>query len=680
MTTITRANSPYKVSSGVTDTGDLVLSGGSMYVLSGGVADATTVDSGGFLIVSKGGTDSGTTLGGDQAILGLSSAGKIVGGGKAVVSSGGTDIDPTISAGGTLDVAAGGVVSGNTINFGTLETTAIGGQVDGGTIDNSGKIAALGTDAKLVLSATVSNSSGLIEASGTDAQVDLEYTDIIGGTLAASAGGVIEVVADRTATLSNTTLAKGTLLEVNNFAYVLAGGNVVNSGTISLNPTNAETLILLTGDLNLTGSGKIVLHTAGTAGYSQIYTQVSGGATLTNVDNLIAGVGSIGVGDNVEPLTFDNGGVVDADIPKGNLYLDTTSVVETNSGTLEATNEGTLVIYGSIISNTASGVIDAAGSDFTHHHHVSSVPAFVLLDGGTVSGGTLKATDGGEILAEYTSEGPSEITDASIATSSPVIVTSGGTLHLTDVNIEADAVVKVTDGGEVLMISGTIGHGAVVETLSGGSAFIEGTVTNSGTIFAAAAGSYVNALFATIGGGLTDVGDGTAAVGGGEAVTFVSGETGTLELVDDAFNPTVYSGQVSHFGQNIHQAIDLTNVAYVSGAESATFSGTTTSGLLTVTSSGTTVAKINLIGDYQHVTFTPHDYGGTVGNSGSLEITDPPASQGGHHHHEDAGHSANLGLLGNYIAGFPEGGPGGLLVTSVGESEPVPPLLVHPHG
>ena len=43
---VSQGISPYKVSAGGTDSGDVVVSGGSMFVLSAGVASATTVSSG----------------------------------------------------------------------------------------------------------------------------------------------------------------------------------------------------------------------------------------------------------------------------------------------------------------------------------------------------------------------------------------------------------------------------------------------------------------------------------------------------------------------------------------------------------------------------------------------------------------------------------------------------------
>ena len=73
-------------------------------------------------------------------------------------------------------------MSGNVTNGGRVETTANGGLILSSTVTNSGTVAALGTNARLVLSAaSVVNSGGLILASGIGAQVDLyRYTEIYG--------------------------------------------------------------------------------------------------------------------------------------------------------------------------------------------------------------------------------------------------------------------------------------------------------------------------------------------------------------------------------------------------------------------------------------------------------------------------------------------------------------------
>src|SRR6478609_672874 len=68
---VSQGNSPYKVSAGGTDSNDVVVSGGSMFVLSGGVANLTTVSSGGFLTINKGGSGSSSQLlGGTETVSG----------------------------------------------------------------------------------------------------------------------------------------------------------------------------------------------------------------------------------------------------------------------------------------------------------------------------------------------------------------------------------------------------------------------------------------------------------------------------------------------------------------------------------------------------------------------------------------------------------------------------------
>jgi autotransporter passenger strand-loop-strand repeat protein len=107
MSVIVSHGSSHSVSSGVTDNGDIVLSGGKLFVLSGGVADATTVSSGGSMSVSGGGTASGTTL-----VGGTASTAKLA---VEIVGAGGTDLGAVISSGGLQEVfgyASGATVSG----------------------------------------------------------------------------------------------------------------------------------------------------------------------------------------------------------------------------------------------------------------------------------------------------------------------------------------------------------------------------------------------------------------------------------------------------------------------------------------------------------------------------------------------------------------------------------------
>ena len=127
---------------------------------------------------------------------------------------------------------------------------------------------------------------------------------------------------------------------------------------------------------------------------------------------------------------------------------------------------------------------------------------------------------------------------------------------------------------------------------------------------------------------------------------------------------------MSGFGgtaHNDHTAyIELASVAFASGAISGSFS----SGTLTVSSGATVVAEINFAGSY-----ATSNFHFTSGSGGSVEITDP----GNDHRHHNVGHTADLALLGNYIASFAAGGYGGYVVAGVGQADPAQPLLVHPH-
>jgi hypothetical protein len=98
-----------------------------------------------------------------------------------------------------------------------------------------------------------------------------------------------------------------------------------------------------------------------------------------------------------------------------------------------------------------------------------------------------------------------------------------------------------------------------------------------------------------------------------ENVTFAAGSTGTLELGKSQ----TYTGAISGFSKTGTNFLDLADIAFISGTTKATFSGTTTSGVLTVTD-GTHTSKITLTGNYTTSTFVV----ATDGHGGTL-IHDP---------------------------------------------------------
>jgi hypothetical protein len=71
-------------------------------------------------------------------------------------------------------------------------------------------------------------------------------------------------------------------------------------------------------------------------------------------------------------------------------------------------------------------------------------------------------------------------------------------------------------------------------------------------------------------------------------------------------------------------SLDLEDIAFTSGVTKATFSGTSTSGVLTVTN-GSQAAKIDLTGDYLASTFATSSDG-----HGGTTVIDPPRAVTAH--------------------------------------------------
>jgi VCBS repeat-containing protein/autotransporter passenger strand-loop-strand repeat protein len=150
--TVNKGNSPYNVSSGGTDAYDVVVSGGSMFVLSDGVADLTTVSSGGSITFGPGSTDSSTTVsaGGSFTLSsGVTDAGDVfIGSASVSVLSGAVLYDATVSSGAFLAVNQGVVATSAIVSSGGSLGVTSGG-LDSASLILGGGIAAIsngGTD------------------------------------------------------------------------------------------------------------------------------------------------------------------------------------------------------------------------------------------------------------------------------------------------------------------------------------------------------------------------------------------------------------------------------------------------------------------------------------------------------------------------------------------------------
>jgi autotransporter passenger strand-loop-strand repeat protein len=362
-------------SSGHTDSGDVVVSGGSMFVLSAGVASATTVSSGGFLTINKGGSGSGSHLsGGNETISGTETGGFIESGGsqrvlapgKAIsttvdssgtltVLSGGTASAAIVNNGGNMLVAKGGVVAGVTINAGAVVSNAgivkansALSAVIGGVVTNANTIEALGSGGVVKIFGSITD-TGTVLASGNGAHVELDGgAAILGGKLQTLAGGKIDA---NNGVLSGVTIASGSIVDINNNGTLALSGRIANSGLISALGSPSFATLAISGAVVLSGGGKVSLSPSGN---NQIVA-APGGGTLSNVNNTIAGAGFIGGGG----LAVVNSGAINANTVSSTLFLNANTI---NAGKLEATASGGTLILGGNISNTGTGTILASGS------------------------------------------------------------------------------------------------------------------------------------------------------------------------------------------------------------------------------------------------------------------------------------------------------------------------------
>jgi hypothetical protein len=259
-------------------------------------------------------------------------------------------------------------------------------------------------------------------------------------------------------------------IAVHNGGTFEVGGTLNNSGTTALSGGSAT--LGITGDVTLTGGGKVTLSPSNK---DNIIGASSSGATLTNVNNTIVGFGFIGTDDN--NLTLINSGTIDGNIASGYIAIQTGSNMVTNAGTLEATGRGILYLDSNVanpgkiaalgtgaglriqsatVSNTGSGLILASGTGEE-----------VVLEGGTILGGTLKTSGVNALFAAFSAG--NVISGATIASGSVVKAISGGTLTADDVTLQSKALVAAVSGGTLTLSGGTIGAGAMVETMSGGS-------------------------------------------------------------------------------------------------------------------------------------------------------------------------------------------------------------------
>jgi fibronectin-binding autotransporter adhesin len=414
-------------------------------------------------------TNAGTTLtvtGGGNGVTDVVAGSSYTIGGAFNVKNGGTTtsaLAKVTSIEGSLTLQNGQTSTitptGGTLtlsNTGTFVLTGATPLTLSGNLSNAGNFRVEGVSA-LALTGNVTNSgifttgfnggSGTVNVSGT-------FTNNSGAQLNIDgAGDVVNIP-----TLSNAGTISFAPSTLGNATLSVTGASTsfTNSGTINL---TAGTLKFNASTLSLTGGGTVNLgNSNGTETYAL---QVGAGdtGTLTNVNNTIAGFGNLGNGTlhlvNQGTITANAGGTP----TEPSLTIQQAGAL-TNTGTMQAINEGTLILQGTI--NNTGGTIAALG---TPGGAASSTVQ--LLGGSVINGGTLTTTtvSGNSGIIE----GTGAVTLNGIANSGTYAVNPGTTTTL-------DGIINNT--GSITLTGSTLTLGNSVTLNGKGTVVLSNSASN----------------------------------------------------------------------------------------------------------------------------------------------------------------------------------------------------------
>jgi trimeric autotransporter adhesin len=334
--------------------------------------------------------------------------------------------------------------------------------------------------------------------------------------------------------------------------------------------------------------------------------------------------------------------------------------------------------------------------------------------GTTIAGGTLvDIVSGADVQLSGT-----------IGSGALIEVTGSALLNL--LSVANSGTVLARDCGSKIVIApgAVVPGGAIVAQGSGSEVEIaDSAIVSGGTLLASGLGSLIEIVSgAVVSGGIAQIGNGIVEIAGssGENVQFLSTGSGGLKIADTVGHTSAFSGRVSGFGGSGHsnhaQFTDLVSVtsAGVITSSYVSANGVNTSGTLFISSGGTMVAAIKMVGSY-----SVGDFHITSGAGGTVAITDPAVPNGGSvapgpaHNFPQGGvdlpniafgaqttlayaenahgtggtltvsdgrHAASIAILGNYIAGsflIAADGHGGTLISEIQQTEQKP-LLAHP--
>ena len=397
--------------------------------------------------------------------------------------------------------------------------------------------------------------------------------------------GTFESVAGTTDTLNNVTIYNGTTFTVSSGATTNIFGTISDRGTIVIDGTSSNAIVNLGSNVTLSGGGAVTLKSdGGSAAYLR-----GNGVTLTNANDTIQGAGNVG---DSGALGIANQATIDANASGQNLNVNGGNGGVTNTGTLEATGGGTLLLFNKI-TNTG-GAITASGTG-----------SVVDIDNATVIGGTLNTASGGLLrtvgsadLNGVTISAGSTYTTAGATTQLDTSLTNDGTFLIdgsaSNAIVNLGSNVTLSGGGAVTMKSGggtaAFFRGSGV-TLTNANDTIQGAgnigdsgalgIANQATIDANGSGQNLN--LSQGGGVVTNTGTLEATAGGvlqifskvtntGGAITANGGTVNVIGTISGGTLNTLNGGvmETSGGGANLSGVTISKGSTYTAGTGSTT--------------------------------------------------------------------------------------------------------------
>jgi len=353
----------------------------------------------------------------------------------------------------TIQGAGGFDMTFNNAKAGVINANASGAQLvvgrnqGQGASSNTGLMEATSGGQLIMGSLALNNVGGTIQASGTGSAVTFADQGqggqtITGGTFKTSGGGVVYATNSNTTidgTNGNTVTNLGTLVIPDQGGHPGAAfqGTLMNKGTFQILSKGDGVGLNIPGGqtFTLTGTGSLTMGD-GTANAYNNQNYISG-ATFVN-QQTVTGTGGI-----LNLTGFTNSGTINANVPTGtnNLQLQLGRAgASTNTGIIEASNGGVLVVGSTTINNTG-GTIEAIGAN----SNVSLVGS-LGTSGLTISGGTYTSSGGGAIYGG-----------------------GGTTLDGTTQAVANSGTFIVNDGGNNINVLGTLNNTGTIQILSKGN-------------------------------------------------------------------------------------------------------------------------------------------------------------------------------------------------------------------